>query len=659
MNGYVPVSGTLYPIRGPNFPGLRIGIIGVGSANSPSPMGRAVAIHLLEWSKETSCLDSLLLNNGPHANEVVEKELTSTNVKVHLAYAPVEEIVEKTDLCMISLDATRGLEQILSHRPKTRIECLSANLEPIIGLAKKFKGYTGNVLMVTNPVDILTQVFAVYSSLPVTRVNGLTFVNTKRLQDAAMRAVKFTQYEGPIDIGGCCSIGPHDKTVVPLISKIRFGIVPLYSINGIEGILENIAESARSQGTLARETIGNTTISASSAAKDTILHIMQMQDIPNMTASVFMDGLYIGYPIEVIGSQVIASRHFRIDNAKEEEQFRLEETLSRLQEGKLIIDNQHARFVRATASGYEWGESLQCETKILPKQVPPVPRDDKERMRIVVGGVGILDNHGEIHQQTQSAAKNGIVRIAYVTADEPLQVKVGNAKSSSDPLLFRVTTNSVHDDRYLRVRKILAQNNLLWVEAQYAHGNVQRSWWFVHDLSKGSSTRPADPRTACCPLQDDYLRFASEARRSTTVLHADSLYYLPANHTGMVVNVAQDGEIKELSPINSRIDGISYSNGLLLATNDNLLHYVDGHIHLLGEMQDSPSILQALSPEHIVFYSNTQDNQVHAKQLDSTKGSTVYKGGAEFAVDGSDGITFAQIQDGSLALYNFKSPDEP
>jgi len=71
---------------------------------------------------------------------------------------------------------------------ESRLDLLRDNVQLTTDLARVFEGYEGIVVMVSNPVDVLTFVFQRESGLPVERVIGTgTMLDTARLREALGR----------------------------------------------------------------------------------------------------------------------------------------------------------------------------------------------------------------------------------------------------------------------------------------------------------------------------------------------------------------------------------------------------------------------------------------------------------------------------------------
>ena len=147
----------------------RIGIIGTGW------VGASVAISTLH----AGIAGELLL--ADRRREIAEGEAmdlahgASFYPAAGVRAVPVEEMCE-TDAVVIA--AGRG-----SRPDETRLDLLRDNAAVARGIGELLRGYRGFVVVVTNPVDVLTQVLAESAGLPAERVVGTgTMLDTARLR---------------------------------------------------------------------------------------------------------------------------------------------------------------------------------------------------------------------------------------------------------------------------------------------------------------------------------------------------------------------------------------------------------------------------------------------------------------------------------------------
>jgi L-lactate dehydrogenase len=186
-----------------------VGIIGCGW------VGSSVAISTLH----SGAADEIVLNDL--LNEVAEGEAmdlahgASFYPTAKVRTATVEDMAD-TDAIVVS--AGRG------GRPgESRLELLQDNAGIVKDIGRRLVGYRGIIVMVTNPVDVLTLVMAEASGLPCARVVGTgTMLDTARLCQMLGRALHLHPHSVHAQV-----VGEHgDSEVVPW-SCARVGGVPL------------------------------------------------------------------------------------------------------------------------------------------------------------------------------------------------------------------------------------------------------------------------------------------------------------------------------------------------------------------------------------------------------------------------------------------------
>lgn len=187
----------------------RVGIIGTGW------VGSSVAISVLH----SGAADELLLCD--QRGEVAEGE--AMDLAQGAPFYPTASVrtatVEETaDADVIVISAGRG------GRPEeTRLDLLRENAAIVRDLGRRLQGARGTIVMVTNPVDVLTQVMTEASGLDPTRVIGTgTMLDTARLRQAVGRELTLD----PHSIHGLV-VGEHGDSEVVLWSGVRIGGVPL------------------------------------------------------------------------------------------------------------------------------------------------------------------------------------------------------------------------------------------------------------------------------------------------------------------------------------------------------------------------------------------------------------------------------------------------
>jgi L-lactate dehydrogenase len=205
-----------------------VAIIGIGR------VGSSVAISTLH----SGAADELLLNDL--SLEVAEGEAmdlahgASFYPTASVRTASVEEMAN-ADAIVIS--AGRG------GRPgESRLDLLRENASVIKQIGRQLAGFRGIIVMVTNPVDVLTQVMVEVSGLPPERVLGTgTMLDTARLRQVLGRVLKLDAHSVHAQV-----IGEHGDSEVVLWSGARVGGVPLRDWPGWDQTQETIlAEEVR------------------------------------------------------------------------------------------------------------------------------------------------------------------------------------------------------------------------------------------------------------------------------------------------------------------------------------------------------------------------------------------------------------------------------
>jgi L-lactate dehydrogenase len=186
-----------------------VGIIGTGW------VGSSVAISTLH----TGGVDELLLNDL-HA-EIAEGEAmdlahgSSFYPSAHVRSVPLEAMM---DTAALVIAAGRG-----GKPGQTRLDLLRDNATLGRDLGKRLHGYPGIVIVVTNPVDVLTFVVQQASGLPPERVIGTgTMLDTARLRQVLGRELRIEPRSIHAQV-----VGEHGDSEVVLWSGAQVGGVPL------------------------------------------------------------------------------------------------------------------------------------------------------------------------------------------------------------------------------------------------------------------------------------------------------------------------------------------------------------------------------------------------------------------------------------------------
>ncbi len=149
----------------------RIGIVGtgwVGSSVAISTLHAGVAQELLLYDERTAIAEgeAMDLAHGAAFYPVAR-----------VRHVALDEMLQ-TDAVVIA--AGRG-----GRAGETRLDLARDNARVMRGIASRFRDYAGVIIVVTNPVDVLTYEAALASGLPYERVIGTgTMLDTARLRQA-------------------------------------------------------------------------------------------------------------------------------------------------------------------------------------------------------------------------------------------------------------------------------------------------------------------------------------------------------------------------------------------------------------------------------------------------------------------------------------------
>lgn len=153
------------------FSDTSVGVIGIGS------VGSSVAISLLE-----SGVTRELLLFDKNTNRALGEAMDLAHGSSFYPTADVRQVdslseLLKTDAIIITAGRNGSPDE-------SRLDLLKSNAGIMAAIASEFIDYQGIVIIVSNPVDVLTYVFQKTSGLPTARVIGTgTMLDTARLRD--------------------------------------------------------------------------------------------------------------------------------------------------------------------------------------------------------------------------------------------------------------------------------------------------------------------------------------------------------------------------------------------------------------------------------------------------------------------------------------------
>ena len=188
---------------------ISVGIIGtgwVGSSVAISTLHMAAARRLLLHDQRSAVAEgeAMDLSHG-----------SSFYPSADVSHASLDEM-RRTRAVVIA--AGRG-----GTADETRLQLLRDNARIVADLAAHFRGYEGVVVIVTNPVDVLTYVFQQVSGIPPARVLGTgTMLDTSRLREALGRELDLDPRSVHAQV-----IGEHGDSEVCLWSGATVGGMPI------------------------------------------------------------------------------------------------------------------------------------------------------------------------------------------------------------------------------------------------------------------------------------------------------------------------------------------------------------------------------------------------------------------------------------------------
>jgi L-lactate dehydrogenase len=210
----------------------KIGIIGIGG------VGSSVALSLLHFG----AAGELILNDArPDIAEGEAMDLIQGS-----AFYPTSRVRAGTIEEMLDCDAVVVTAGIGRTSPgQSRLELLAINAGIVTDIGGRLRGGRGIVVMVTNPVDIMTLVMTRASGFPPARVIGTgTMLDTARLRQVLGRELDLD----PRSIHGQV-VGEHGASEVVLWSGVRVGGLPLRDWSGWDAARQaRVTEEVRTAG---------------------------------------------------------------------------------------------------------------------------------------------------------------------------------------------------------------------------------------------------------------------------------------------------------------------------------------------------------------------------------------------------------------------------
>jgi L-lactate dehydrogenase len=184
---------------------MRVGVIGMGW------VGSSVAISTLQAGFVTR----LLVNDLKR--EMAEGE--AMDLSHGAAFYPSADVIATDVGDMMDTDAVVIAAGRGGKANETRLDLLRDNAAVVCGIAKQLTGYKGIIVVVTNPVDVLTKLATMASGLPPSRVVGTgTMLDTARLRHLIGQVVGVEPRSVHASV-----VGEHGDSEVVLWSQAHIG----------------------------------------------------------------------------------------------------------------------------------------------------------------------------------------------------------------------------------------------------------------------------------------------------------------------------------------------------------------------------------------------------------------------------------------------------
>lgn len=187
-----------------------VGIIGMGS------VGSSVAISTLHCgiADEVLLYDIQILHTEGEAMDLSHGASFYPSATVRVA--TLEEMLSKADVLVVTAGRAGKAEE-------SRLDLMLDNAAIIRSIGRQLVGYHGVIVVLTNPVDVMTQIMAETTGLLPSRVLGTgTMLDTSRLRYLIGKQLGLDPHSIHAQV-----VGEHGDSEVVLWSSAQTGGVPL------------------------------------------------------------------------------------------------------------------------------------------------------------------------------------------------------------------------------------------------------------------------------------------------------------------------------------------------------------------------------------------------------------------------------------------------
>lgn len=208
-----------------------------------------------------------------------------------------------------SLDALAGADVVvetagLARKPgMTRSDLLEKNAAIVKGHAEAVRAKAPDAVcvVVTNPVDVMTQYFRARSNLPASRVFGESgTLDAARFRWFVAEALRVA----PRDVTGFV-LGTHGDTMVPILSLSSVGGVPLSKLLPADRLAAIVERTKQGGGEIVSLLKTGSAFYAPTASQAELVRAIARDERRLLSASAYLDGpfgergVYLGVPVIV------------------------------------------------------------------------------------------------------------------------------------------------------------------------------------------------------------------------------------------------------------------------------------------------------------------------------------------------------------------------